>query len=531
MRFFFQYIRTSYRAFSLKKVSKKIEAGVSIIVKLGTLLLIILFLAFFIQIFQKQGYVLQAFSVPDAMEKQGWSGTIVARKVQDEVLEIKKVAHSVKVDSLQLLGNDDPEINLSIIGVGLSLNSIVYHLREMLGQKNQLIQGEITQVDQQLLLTMRMTKHEPLHYIEQIENGKKYEAMQRLFRHAGEAILSNTDPYRLAIFCYKEKRYDEAIELTRRIIKERPEEVHWAYLAWGNILQKKGKYIAAAKKFRRATEIKPDFDLAFNGLAWSLNRLEQEGEAEQMMRKALKINPHNSDRWMSFAWMLFQQQKYEAADSIFEKASILFPNKPEIWMAWTDSKLSTNDMKSALPIVQKAEAFAEENCYGYLIRAFSSLIKGDTLNAVEYAYTAFEFNPAHPPAIMSSMRASSLVEDYDKAIYTCENADFSKANNWQKQTIFNMGAMAYNIKGKHDLAFQMVQDAIVLDTTTAYPYSTLAETYAFQGNNDLFYKYLGKALNLGMSIRFLDFDEAPYRRFKNEPKFIALIEKYGGLKG
>ena len=83
------------------------------------------------RIFQKQGYVLQAFSVPDAMEKQGWNGTIVARKVQDEVLAIKDIAQSVKIDSLKLLGNDEPEIDLSVVRVGLTLNSIAYHLREM----------------------------------------------------------------------------------------------------------------------------------------------------------------------------------------------------------------------------------------------------------------------------------------------------------------------------------------------------------------------------------------------------------------
>ena len=71
MKIIFRYIRASIRAFNIKKLAKKIEAVASIIVKIGSLVLIILFLIFFMRIFQKQGYVLQAFSVPEKMAKQG----------------------------------------------------------------------------------------------------------------------------------------------------------------------------------------------------------------------------------------------------------------------------------------------------------------------------------------------------------------------------------------------------------------------------------------------------------------------------
>ena len=66
-------------------------------------------------------------------------------------------------------------------------------------------------------------------------------------------------------------------------------------------MERQGKYEAAAKKFRRVTEIKPDFDLVFIKLAWSLNCLEREDEAEKMIQKALDINPTNSDHWTSYA--------------------------------------------------------------------------------------------------------------------------------------------------------------------------------------------------------------------------------------
>ena len=143
------------------------------------------------------------------------------------------------------------EFDLSVMGVGVSISSVAYHIREMFGRKNEIIRGEITQVDNTLGLTLRMSGYPSKTYEEQIINSDKKAAVNHLLRKAGEIVLGNKDPYRLAVYCYREKRYEEAIDLARLIIKERPQEVHWAYLAWGSVLEGQNKHEEASKKFRR----------------------------------------------------------------------------------------------------------------------------------------------------------------------------------------------------------------------------------------------------------------------------------------
>lgn len=512
--------------FRFKKIVKSIELIVTLVLKLGTLLLVGLLLMFFVRLFQQQGYTLEPFSVPDSLQKSGLNGTIIARQVQDEVVKIKETAHSIKEDSLKLIGNNQPEIDLSVMGVGLSLRTISYHLRDILGYKNQLIQGEIVRIDQQFNLTMRMTDYPPLYYSEDFEEDKEYEAIQRLLRRGGEAILTNTDPYRLAICFFREKKYDESVELIRHIIKERPEEVHWAYIAWGNVLEAQNKYEEATQRFRRATEIKPDFALAYIRLGWTLDRLGKREEAEKMVEKAANLDTKRPERLLDYAWMLHRHQNYEAADSAFRKASVLYSEEPAVWMSWVDSKLSRNDMEGALPIIKKAEPFAEENCRGYLIRAFSSFLQKDTAMTIQHSMTAFDFDPAHPGAIMAGVRATFYSQDYKNTIKVIEKADLSRSNTWQKQFALNLGAMAYNFEKQHDQAFETAHQAIEVDTMRGFPYSTLAETHAFKNEKELFYQNLEKAFQLGMTIQSIDVNEIPYLKFKEEERLVKLLAKY-----
>ena len=100
----------------------------------------------------------------------------------------------------------------------------------------------------------------------------------------------------------------------------------------------------------------------------------------------------------------------------------------------------------------------------------------------------------------------------------------------QQMMLYNLQAMSYNNIGKHDSAFAVIQRTIALNPEMSLPYTTLAETYAFQGNTEAFYSNLEKALKLGFQTRFLDLKEEPYRRFANTPRFKKLMENYK-LKG
>lgn len=119
------------RAVQLERWANGLDRLATIALKLGTLFLIIVAIVLASRIFQDQGYVLESFSVPLHLEESGYKGEVVARQVQDEVLRLKELTSSIKEDSMQLAGNQQPDLNVAVMGIGVSLRSVTYHLREM----------------------------------------------------------------------------------------------------------------------------------------------------------------------------------------------------------------------------------------------------------------------------------------------------------------------------------------------------------------------------------------------------------------
>lgn len=504
---------------------------VTMTLKLGTLALVLFLIVFIARIFQKQGYAIEPFSVPESFEQNGYTGMVIANKIQDEVLVIKEIAQSVKKDSVKLIGNNDMEFNLAVMGVGVSISSVAFHIREMFGRKNQLIRGEITQVDNTYNLTLRMSGYPPRKHEVKILDGDKKSAISSLLRKAGEIVLGNQDLYRLAVYCYREKRYEEAIDLVRQIIRERPQEIHWAYLAWGSVLEGQNRHEEAMEKFRRAVEVNPNFDLAYTRLSWGLSRLGKQKEATAMMKKSVELNPNQPGRWINLGWLYYSQGNIAGADSAFRRATEIDPDDLMLWSNWANSKMQANNLEGIDPIVERLEALAGENAYGYMAKAVVSSVRKDTVQAYQHLETALDFDPQLPYAIEANIYTSWEKKDYSKVTRIYEKSNLSKLSKYSRQRMLNIIAMSYNYLERPDAAFEAIHKAIETDPNTAYPYSTLAEIYALTGDLENFYNYLEKSFQLGMTPASLDFDLEPYASLEKEARLINLLERYGKLKG
>ena len=507
--------------------AKWLDAIVTTCLKIGTLFLILFLIVFIAGVFKEQGFIIEPFSVPESFDKNGFNGSVIASKIQDEVLELKELVTSVKADSIKLTGNTDGmEFNLSVMGLGVSLNSIGLRIREMFGRKNEIIQGEIIQIGSTLSLTLRMSGYPPKTKEVVIEENELKASIQQLLRKGGEIIMGNKDPYRLAILCYQEERYEEGVDIVREIVKSRPDEIHWAYLAWGSILEEQGKLEESLIKFKRACDLKPDFQLPYVRIAWILARQNKTDESIQMMRTAVNVDPTNVDRYLNLGWMLLNRGDSIAADSFFRQASILEPQSLNVWASWASSKVETGKAGAAKPILKKALQLVKENAGGYMIRAMESLSRGDSLQAYGYLETALDFDPTLPMAIRTNLYVNWGIGDYPKVVRIYEKSDLSEFNKFERQQLLNLAAMSYNLSGDHTKAYETAQKAISIDTTIGYPYSTLGEIYAMNGDIEKFYELLEKAFQLGMVPESLTFKFEPYISLKDDYRFLQLLEKY-----
>lgn len=499
---------------------------VSLLLRLGTLALIVLLIVLLWRLIRSDGYVIDAFTVPKALDEAGFQGPVVARMTQDEFVRVKDIAASIKADSVQMQNDDTPELNVAVMGFGVSLRNIAFQLRELFGRPNKTIRGEITLADSSLSMTLRMTDFQPLVLSASLRQGMR-PALQKLLRQAGEHILGNYDPYRLAIYYNREMRLEEGIRVVGDMLVRRPEERHWAYLAWGALLEGKGEKEEAFKKFELSVAAKPDFALPWMRQAWTLQKLERIEEAIPKAERAIELAPAEPSYWNSYAGMLNTVKRYDEADRAWARVSELAGWSQGWQMNWAEAKLERGDAEGGKKILQELMDKTESDLVKASARAFIAFADNDMRAASEAIKEAAALDPNSGFVIRMAQRAYMMEGNPAKAVELGTRIRFNSQNLEQKQGILNFNAMAFNAMGQHDSAFAQVRRAIMVDSTIGYPYSTLAETYAFVGRKDLFYHYLEVAFQKGMGRDGFSPEDEPYRRFKGDRRFQALLEKYG----
>lgn len=498
---------------------------VSLLLRIGTLSLIVFAAILIWRLLKSDGYVIEAFSVPKTLEEAGFQGQVLARMAQDEFLKVKEIAASVKADSVNMQGDEAPELTVAVMGFGVSLRSVAFQLRELFGRPNKVIRGEITLADSTLALTLRMTGFQPAVFYEKTSDGLR-PALSRLLRRASEQALGNYDPYRLAIYYNRQMRHDEGIQVVGNMLSNRPQEAHWAYLAWGALLESQGKLEEALQKFEQAAQVKPDFPLPWMRQAWCLQKLDKNADAIPKAEKALALAPNEPTYWNAYGNMLNQEKRYEESDRAFARVSELAGWSGGWQINWAEAKLNRGDKEGGKQILQEVLEKSDVELTRSLARAFIAYVDEDFDAATRAVFEAAALDPNNGFAVRSAQQACLQKGDYQRAIQLGTSIRFDSENAEQKQLILNLTSMGFNFLGQQDSAIVYAQKAILADTTLGYPYATLAEAYAMKGQNELFFFYLEKAFKKGMRVSAIGNQEEPYSRFAQNRRYRRLLEKY-----
>ena len=509
----------------------RLKRFVNVLQKLGVLLLISFFLVFFFRLFQEQGYVMESFSVPQHLEESGFNGQVIAFRLQDELTHLKEIAVSVKEDSLQLKGNDG-DIDLSVLGVGLSLKSLAYQLRETLGKKNKTIRGEVTRIGDRYEIQIRMTDYPKIVKQVIVSNQSEAEALDQLIRVGAEGLLLNTDPYRLAVLYNNEERYEEGVKTIRHLLRTNPDETQWAYLAWGAALKSQGKKAEAVDKYRKSIAADSTFSLPLINLAWILREQGKNKEAIQALEKVTKLEPDNHWRKITLAWMYVQNEMYTQSDSLFKLAIKQAPTQKEkmdITLSWAENKMNQDDILGAQKLIDEFEGDLGENPMSYLIKGFAAFFDKDTAAVLRNLKEGFYIDPSFTYIINANIYSGNSLQNYRHVVNIFKDVQWINMHPQQKQSCYNQVAMAYNHLNEYDSAYVLIQETIAMDPFVGYPYSTLSETFAFKQELDSCFYFMEKALKLGMSTEVISNDslpQPPYDELSKMIRFQNLIKKY-----
>lgn len=158
-------------------------------------------------------------------------------------------------------------------------------------------------------------------------------------------------------------------------------------------------------------------------------------------------------------------------------------------------------------------------------------------SATKMLYKALEYEPRNLDALSQIVQIEFRKKNYDQSLQmarkVCQVVNGNTQKNqdlkYRQQNMFNYMAMAHYGQFRYDSAMHYARYAIAVDTNVAYPYTTLAESYAFLGQKELFYRNVGKAVSKGFEYTPETVNQEPYIRFINDPRFLK-ASKYKPLK-
>lgn len=480
-----------------------------------------------------ENYAVEAFHVPKGYEDAGLNGVVFANKLMDEVQAVDDFIASVKERPTEVQSGIQPDLNFQVMGIGLTVNSITYFLKEIFGKERRAIGGELTDIDQELELTLRITGHPSEHFSVAYQEGNREEALQHLMHEAAKVVIGLLDPYRLSVYHYKKKDTEKALELIGDLIAKNPEEADWGYLAWGNILNNLDRPQEACEKFQKAIEHQSDFRLAYANWAWTELRLQNFEKAITLFEKANQGHPKDGSYYNGIAMCYRNMKDYKMAETYFAKASASDPEHTLWWNGnWAGMKyFQMQDTVGAMRLMKKTGDEMIEGASKYLAYSAHYFYKNEQDSAQQMAELALEIAPSNLVALNQVVNFYYRSEENERCVkYSKKRAKVLEANrnveNWSRNMMstYNVLAMCEYKLEQYDSALVHVNLAIAVDPTQPIPYTTLAETYAYMGDHEKFYDAIEMAVDRGYDFEPIK-EEEPYDRYQNETRFLRLIKK------
>jgi len=281
--------------------------------------------------------IVKSFDVPAELETQGYTGAVIVSRLihyMDEVKrelneEIKEKNWNEKSETdtkgveLNIQEESVENEELAVPGTGLSLESIIFHIRDLLNMSPRYIKGNI-------VINRKLLQEDELQLIVHI-TGKPHKSfkgskshLENLLKQASEYLLINLEPLKTGMKYCEIKKYEKLQSIIKHFRDHipSPKEQAIALTLQACSLKNKNREIAL-EKLKKAIELYPD-NVDILRLQADL-RLEPE-------------NPENIDIYIQLGKILMQQKKFKAAEEIFEEALTISPeNVAQIYTVWGES--------------------------------------------------------------------------------------------------------------------------------------------------------------------------------------------------
>jgi tetratricopeptide (TPR) repeat protein len=482
--------------FSINSLNDKLGIIFSFSTKLLILISIIVVIILLLQeLFVPQTFRLSGISVPNSFAEKGYSSEVLGSRLSDKLNDIVKTgSESLEVIESIILKEDkeksyqrSADLSSFEIQVGLfnlSITEVILFLREKLGYKNIIMDGDLTEENTSLTFSMRLKANGELIKYNRLEEyynddlNDKYYALDELINKTGEFVIFYNDPIILLSYYISEKREEITDSLFRKITYDDyfDDQIKlWTYVIWGHTLFIKADeiyyntfeidkelYEAAISKYDKALETDPEFVTSIGwNMAYYYIEDKQYSKANEIYNKILEIDKKNIDAHYFLA----------------ENYNILNEKEKAINSYIKVSKLDPDGEKGLNALTKIAEIYKSTSNFNKTKEYYNKVLNNK--NADEFNLTT---------ALSGYGDILTFENKYDEALVY-----YVKASKYNKNSDF---------------------------------YLKIAESYAYLNDTVAFANYLKLAIDEGYELNDSILNSPLYIKYKNSELMKFLIDEY-----
>jgi tetratricopeptide (TPR) repeat protein len=274
---------------------------------------------------EDHGLVIDAFSVPPDLARDGLTGQVAASRFLDKLQAMQSATEDSDRPTKSYQSNWGPDIKVEIPETGLTLSEFEKLLRERIGHVDH-VTGEVVKTPSGVAVTARLGDAPPQTFT---GPAADYDA---LAQKAAEAVYRANQPYRYAEYLDNTGRVDEALQVIAELATKGPQsERGWAYAKWAAMeLNDRGDPVAAARHSAMGIGYSPGSDLnarisQVNTEVWSGHEegnLKLSGIIADLAQRRLPDTSKfffQENKLVSRAWLLFVVPDYPAAAEAWKR--------------------------------------------------------------------------------------------------------------------------------------------------------------------------------------------------------------------
>ncbi len=443
------------------------------------LVIVVVLVPLLIGQFRRDQVIIEPIAVPEALVARGMTAEVVASRIWDGLSDVRRAAKTSK-ESISALP-DSRRVEFSFPDSGLSIESLVFHVRRLFNAYETRIAGEFICetadcAPEGLRLRLRVVR-DAVELVDLPPIGASSD--REYFAEAASGILAILDPF-VAISAASAEKPLSATILARRMIRSHHKDAKWAHNLIGLIRADEGDAKAATEEYRAALALDPAFIPARVNLGNALLKAGDLAAARTEYAEVRRLDPKNVFASEGFAEIALAEGKTDEAVAIYLQAADASPVDPRY--PTKAGRILLNIGRTDEGVAQLTRALELDPGYlpAFAELAAMHLAKGDNAAAERIYRNAADYAPEDTDAQASHGRMLAIVGDFAGAELRYARA--VKLAPADAAYRLELGRVLQRLS-RHDEAMAQLLEARKLAPENADVWMSLGDTYRDTGHN------------------------------------------------